>query len=437
MHHILHFFVHLSLSHSNTVYCCDCRVWGLLAWDPKDRLTATEAMGHFYFTNQLQYTNGEENALEPQMLDPRLDMDIEKQKIDTFICPKCGRKFNDIRSCQAHTTGRRHSKFCTYDRSLLPPCLNAHSMLPSHPTSGYCDIQGRRRVIEDFHTVHLEQDHQFFGIFDGHSGNLASKYAASELYKQFVKRLRDIDEDIISGAEWKKGVENEMNESFEALHNGVLDAIQSYPAGGVMSKSGTTATALFVTKHAVIVASVGDSRAVLSVGTSYDNSNQASSIQLTFDHVAADTNERKRIEEMGGFLALRGGVLRVNGTLVLSRSIGDAHLAKFLSRTPNVVAMTKQEVKEKCKLPKENQPQQNGIEMSCFIILASDGLWDVINNQEAVDLVEKVIQRYDSIHENSWEEHGGAFQEAAEVLTQEAYVRGSTDNIGVCVVAIT
>ncbi len=395
-------------------------------------------MGHFYF-NQIQYNDGVENALEPQMLDPRLDMDIEKQKINTFICPKCGRIFHDIRSCQAHTTGRRHSKFCTYDRSLLPPCLNAHSMLPSHPTSGYCDIQGRRRVIEDFHTVHLEQDHQFFGIFDGHSGNLASKYAASELYKQFVKRLGDIDDDIKSGVDWKKRVEDEMNESFETLHNGVLDVIQSYPTGGVMTKSGTTATALFVTNHAVIVASVGDSRAVLSVGTSFDISNQASSIQLTFDHVAADKNERKRIEERGGFLALRGGVLRVNGTLVLSRSIGDAHLAKFLSRTPNVVAMTKQEVKDKCKSSRKvNQIiQNNDIEMPCFIILASDGLWDVINNQESVDLVEQVIQKYDSIHERGWEEHGGAFQEAAEVLTQEAYVRGSTDNIGVCVVAIT
>lgn len=413
-----------------------CRIWGLLAWDPKNRLTATEAMGHFYF-NQIQYNDGVENALEPQMLDPRLDMDIEKQKIDTFVCPKCGRIFHDIRSCQAHTTGRRHSKFCTYDRSLLPPCLNAHSMLPSHPTSGYCDIQGRRRVIEDFHTVHLEQDHQFFGIFDGHSGNLASKYAASELYKQFVKRLGDIDEDVKSDVEWKKRVKDEMNESFETLHNGVLDVIQSYPTGGVMTKSGTTATALFVTNYAVIVASVGDSRAVLSVGTSFDISNQASSIQLTFDHVAADKNERKRIEELGGFLALRGGVLRLNGTLVLSRSIGDAHLAKYLSRTPNVVAMTKQEVKEKCTLSKVNQSQKNGSEMPCFIILASDGLWDVINNQEAVDLVEQVIQKYDSIHERGWEEHGGAFQEAAEVLTQEAYVRGSTDNIGVCVVAIT
>lgn len=421
------------LTSTSFVLLCDS-IWGLLAWNPKDRLTASEALGHFYFKNDYQ-EDGEYKALEPQQLDPRLDTDIEKGKIDSFVCPKCGRKFDNFQSCQAHATGRRHAKFCTYDRSLLPPCLNAHSMLPSHPTSGYCDIQGRRRVIEDFHTVHLEKDHQFFGVFDGHNGNLASKYAASELYKEFVKHLGDIDDDVKNGTHWKEEVKIEMNKSFEELHSGVLDVIKSYPTGAVMSKSGTTATALFVTEYAVVVASVGDSRAVLSVGTSFDTQNQASSIQLTVDHVASDKHERKRIEALGGVLSSRGGVLRVNGSLVLSRSIGDAHLEEFLSRTPNVVAMTKQEVKDQCKVKKNLMNAEH--EMPCFIILASDGLWDVFTNQEAVDRVEQVIQKYDPGRTKGWEEDGGAFQEAAEVLTQEAYVRGSTDNIGVCVVAVT
>ena len=69
----------------------------------------------------------------------------------------------------------------------------------------------------------------------------------------------------------------------------------------------------------------------------------------------------------------------------------------------------------------------------CFIILASDGLWDVVSNDQAVDLVAQTIESYEK---NSTKHAGGAFQEASEVLTLEAYVRGSTDNIGVCVVAI-
>merc|ERR1711957_572546 len=146
--------------------------------------------------------------------------------------------------------------------------------------------------------------------------------------------------------------------------------------------------------------------------------------------------------------------MRVNGTLVLSRSIGDAHLKRFLSQTPHVIAMTKDEVKERCQKRGDTEVDVVSIDvlggnttddeqMPCFIVLASDGLWDVISNQEAVDMVELVIQNHDPKkkkrvetaggsgggdgNDDSWqEEEGIAFQEAAEMLTKEAYARGST-----------
>ena len=92
---------------------------------------------------------------------------------------------------------------------------------------------------------------------------------------------------------------------------------------------------------------------------------------------------------------------------------------------------------------------------------ASDGLWDVMSNQEAVDMVVDIILRQHgeasetntkatgevalfpfedgalhADHDADDEGSGGPFQESAERLAVEAYVRGSTDNIGVCVVAI-
>jgi serine/threonine protein phosphatase PrpC len=70
-----------------------------------------------------------------------------------------------------------------------------------------------------------------------------------------------------------------------------------------------------------------------------------------------------------------------------------------------------------------------------FLLLFSSGLWDVMSNQEAVDMVAEIMESYDSTDNVSWN-NGGAFQEAAEHLAIEAYVRGSTDNIGVCVVAV-
>ena len=88
--------------------------------------------------------------------------------------------------------------------------------------------------------------------------------------------------------------------------------------------------------------------------------------------------------------------------------------------------MTRDEIKKQCG-------EQRAI--PCFVVLASDGLWDVMSNQEAVDMVTQVVASYDSTDHLSWS-NGGAFQEAAEILAIDAFVRGSRDNIGVCVVAI-
>jgi serine/threonine protein phosphatase PrpC len=308
---------------------------------------------------------------------------------------------------------RKHAKFCTYDRSNLPTCINTHSMLPAHPTSGYCDLQGRRRVIEDFHSIHLYPSLQFYGIFDGHTGNLASKYAASILYGKLVTQLNL--EGVTTVNDWKHQVQTNVSQAFHEIHQEfIVESSVSY-----MDQSGTTATALLVTDDAVVVACLGDSRAVLSV----ENDGIPGAFALTKDHVASDPIEQKLVEHRGGTISSSGGIPRVNGTLAITRSIGDASLAPLLSREPHVASMTREEIRTMCG------------RFHCFVVLASDGLWDVLSNQEAVDMVSQVIDAYDATDRVSWN-NGGAYQEAAEVLALEAYVRGSTDNIGVCVVAV-
>lgn len=145
-------------------------VWGLLAWDPSARITPREALKHPYFfeddgnsKDDESITGDDQNkALESLMLDPRRDFNVT-DVIQEFTCPRCGRVFRDWKSCQTHARARRHANFCQYDHSGLPTCLNAHSMLPAHVASGYCDIQGRRRTIEDMHAVQLTSTEHFYG----------------------------------------------------------------------------------------------------------------------------------------------------------------------------------------------------------------------------------------------------------------------------------
>ena len=241
------------------------------------------------------------------------------------------------------------------------------------------------------------------------------------------KRLSHIDQDVKHNTNWRTDVQSSLTDAFVDIHNSFLRAVAASPLG-LMDQSGTTATIVYVTADAVIVASLGDSRAVLSSKRRAGNSTVMTAVQLTVDHVAADPAERLLVEERGGVVSISSGLARVNGTLAITRSIGDARLSPLLSREPHVTTMTRQDAKEECGFSILDS-------LPCFIVLASDGLWDVVTNQEAVDMVAQVVEMYDTSNGISWEE-GGAFQEAAELLTQEAYVRGSTDNIGICVIAI-
>lgn len=290
-------------------------IWMLLTWNPQDRITPVEAMKHPYFQRFKTTVDlaDDYNALESQMLDPRMDFNLT-DTVD-FVCPKCGRHFDDWHSCYTHANSRRHARFCVFNKTNLPTCLNAHTMLPTHTFSGYCDIQGRRPTIEDFHAIHLTPSQQFYGIFDGHLGNAASKYAASTLFQELSSRLpSSLGPD--AGDDWKIAIQQHASNAIVAVHNNFLDAI----AGArFMDQSGTTATALFVRTDFHVVVSLGDCRAVLSERRLEDDSIRLEAHQITKDHVASDISERELVQARGGTVVEHNGVSRVEGVLTVTR----------------------------------------------------------------------------------------------------------------------
>ena len=168
---------------------------------------------------------------------------------------------------------------------------------------------------------------------------------------------------------------------------------------------GTTAVVALVGSRMIYVANCGDSRAVLC------RDNQA--IALTDDHKAAREDETARVEAAGGQILFWNGV-RVMGLLAVSRAIGDHSLRPYVIAEPEVTIVNRHTSDE-------------------LLIMASDGLWDVMNNQEACNLAKKCLLRA----RQRGSSRQSAARVAATVLTRAAVDRGSRDNVTVVIVDLT
>uniref|UniRef100_A0A4W6G0I1 Protein phosphatase 1G n=1 Tax=Lates calcarifer TaxID=8187 RepID=A0A4W6G0I1_LATCA len=132
------------------------------------------------------------------------------------------------------------------------------------------------------------------------------------------------------------------------------------------SDSGTTAVVALIRGKQLIVANAGDSRCVVS--------ERGKAVDMSYDHKPEDEVELARIKNAGGKVTMDG---RVNGGLNLSRAIGD-HFYKrnkalppeeqMISAMPDVKVLTLNEDHE-------------------FMVIACDGIWNVLSSQEVVDFI--------------------------------------------------
>lgn len=134
--------------------------------------------------------------------------------------------------------------------------------------------------------------------------------------------------------------------------------------------AGCTAVVALRVGRTLYVANAGDSRGVLC--------RAGKAVALSEDHKPQSDVELERITKVGGFVNQAG---RVNGNLNLSRSIGDLKYKQLVNVTPQEQMITADPDITTTVLENEDE----------FMILACDGIWDILSNQDAVDFVREGI----------------------------------------------
>jgi serine/threonine protein phosphatase PrpC len=126
---------------------------------------------------------------------------------------------------------------------------------------------------------------------------------------------------------------------------------------------GTTSAIVYIENNKAYIANAGDTRVVVCSDKTPNT--------ITTDHQGKfpskpgkNINEERRIKELGGFVS--GG--RVNGVLAVSRAIGDNFLEPMLTADPNTYVI---DIDEKTD----------------HILIACDGVWDVLSDSTACNLI--------------------------------------------------
>ncbi|XP_020095061.1 probable protein phosphatase 2C 67 isoform X3 [Ananas comosus] len=189
--------------------------------------------------------------------------------------------------------------------------------------------KGCRHTMEDAWVVLPDASSEYpgklrcahFAIYDGHGGRLAADFAQRHLHANVLaaglpRELMDI-----------KAAKKAILEGFRRTDESLLEE----SAKGNW-QDGATAVCVWVLGQTVMVANIGDAKAVLARSSSADQRLKA--IVLTREHKAIYTQERTRIQKAGGSVGSNG---RLQGRLEVSRAFGDRQFKKVPSAYLSII----------------------------------------------------------------------------------------------------
>lgn len=255
-------------------------------------------------------------------------------------------------------------------------------------------MQGWRKRMEDSHLTELNKgaamNTHIFGVFDGHGGREVAAFcshhfgeelinnknyqegkvqkALEETFQLMDKLMLEKDgrDELIteckkSKVECLRLKENNKNMQIEMLREAIDPKEQ--PDAQISMFTGSTANVLVIQDDNLYFANAGDSRCVIS--------KKGKAVAMSVDHKPNIPSELKRIEKAGGWVS--GG--RILGNLNLSRGLGDNEYKMDSKLRPDEQIMSNI---PDVKIEKLNDEID-------FIVIACDGIWDCLSNQEVID----------------------------------------------------
>ncbi|MDR3646698.1 MAG: PP2C family protein-serine/threonine phosphatase [Candidatus Babeliales bacterium] len=251
-------------------------------------------------------------------------------------------------------------------------------------------ISANGKLMQDAHKIEISKDHDYFGVFDGHgrSGGSIAKYLAKNLHTQICSNLSYNISTVIPGA--FKAINDKIKElHFSSDNESYYDSDDEidYRKSQSTFQSGSTGSIVLIIDDNIHVGWVGDSTTMFARGSEFECTqdhrmvlNNPEYNRIYNLHQDRHKNCRKNCQvrrqdilvptKQADYFRLGSEKIKI-GSLAISRGFGDFACMPYLIETPDILSYNKADID--------------------FIIMASDGLWDVVSRQGAFNYVKSML----------------------------------------------
>jgi protein phosphatase 2C len=217
-------------------------------------------------------------------------------------------------------------------------------------------LKGLRNSNEDMHTISINHNKEntkyaevnVYGVYDGHGGKFVSTFLSNNLPIFFLSQ---------------KVVYPLKKDYVHTVYNKIQEILFTKYEDKATESGSTCLIVCHFKKNGIQylnILNTGDSRCVLC------NSDNIA-VPLTKDHKPDWPEEKNRILKLGGTITNDDGTPRI-GSLSVSRAFGDKDESQYVTHLPDIFLYTLTDTDR-------------------FIIIACDGLWDVMSSDIAINLV--------------------------------------------------